>query len=109
MTNNPKLLEMVENTIKRMILPEINAIKEDQKVDRKLRKYSESRDSVALSERDGLERRVSRSSSTPNISSKPKVVLNRDGDDPGTVLSRGDSERVKQRKSSSRTDFANGI
>ena len=93
MTNNPKLLEMVENTIKRMILPEINAIKEDQKVDRKLRKFSESgRDSVPLVDRDGLERRVSKSSSTPNISSKPKVVLNRDGDDPGVVLSRGDSE-----------------
>ncbi|KAF2163647.1 hypothetical protein M409DRAFT_57152 [Zasmidium cellare ATCC 36951] len=103
MTNNPKLLEMVENTIKRMILPEIDALKEDQKVDRKLRKFSESgRDSVPLVDRDGLERRVSKSSSTPNISSKPKVVLNREGDDPGVVLSRGDSERVKHHRKSSR-------
>ncbi|KAK5112547.1 hypothetical protein LTR85_011239 [Meristemomyces frigidus] len=104
MTNNPKLLEMVEDTIKRMILPEINAIKEDQKTDRNIRSFeSTGRGSLP---RDGyespgeLQRRVSKSSSTPNISSKPKVVLNRDGDDPGTVLSRGDSERKKVRKSS---------
>ncbi|KJX94371.1 hypothetical protein TI39_contig4199g00006 [Zymoseptoria brevis] len=97
MTNNPKLLEMVEDTIKRMILPEINAIKEDQKSDRKLRSYESSRRASG----DGdLERRVSKSSSSPNIASKPKVVLNRNGDDPGVVLSRGDSERVKYRKSS---------
>ncbi|KAK4627316.1 hypothetical protein CLAFUW4_04737 [Fulvia fulva] len=97
MTNNPKLLEMVEDTIKRMILPEINAIKDEQKeqkVDRKLRKYSDH------SERESLGRQVSKSSSSPNIASKPKVVLNRDGDNPGTVLSRGDSERVKHRKTS---------
>ncbi|KAK4540382.1 hypothetical protein LTR36_009239 [Oleoguttula mirabilis] len=103
MTNNPKLLEMVEDTIKRMILPEINAIKEDQKTDRNIRSFDSSRGSLP---RDGyesqadLQRRVSKSSSTPNISSKPKVVLNRDGDDPGTVLSRGDSERKNLRKSS---------
>lgn len=106
MTNNPKLLEMVEDTIKRMILPEINAIKEDQKTDRNVRSFESGR---APLPRDGyehenpqveLQRRVSKSSSTPNISSKPKVVLNRDGDDPGTVLSRGDSERKKVRKSS---------
>ena len=100
MTNNPKLLEMVEDTIKRMILPEINAIKEDQKTDRNLRTFKEnqqgsvSRDSY---DDESLERRLSKSSSTPNISTKPKVVLNRDGDDPGTVLSRGDSERREQR------------
>lgn len=80
-TNNPKLLEMVEDTIKRMILPELNALKED--------------------------RRQSSGSSPNNLStsaSKPKVVLNRDGENPGTVLSRGDSERIKVRKSSSRED-----
>jgi len=102
MTNNPKLLEMVEDTIKRMILPEINAIKEDQKSDRYLRSADGRRGSLQKDgyESSGLERRVSKSSSSPNISSKPKVVLNRDGDDPGTVLSRGDSERKKMRKSS---------
>lgn len=97
MTNNPKLLAVVEDTIKRMILPEINAIREDQKTDRKLRSYDESR-----YEHDGLERRVSKSSSSPNMKSKPKVVLNRDGDDPGVVLSRGDSERRPNVRRSSR-------
>ena len=89
-TDNPRLLEMVEDTIKRVIMPELNAAKEDHKRDRSHRSHEDGRD---------LERRVSKSSSTPNISRKPKVVLNREGDDPGTVLSRGDSER-KTRKSS---------
>ncbi|KAF2767065.1 hypothetical protein EJ03DRAFT_353369 [Teratosphaeria nubilosa] len=93
MTNNPKLLEMVEDTIKRMILPEINAIKEDQQG----RHGSQSGD---VREENGLRRRISKSTSSPNITSKPKVVLNRDGDDPGTVLSRGDSEYKKKRRSS---------
>ncbi|KAK4552576.1 hypothetical protein LTR86_010220 [Recurvomyces mirabilis] len=101
MTNNPKLLEMVEDTIKRMILPEINAIKEDQRTDRNLRSFEGKsgpmpRDGYESSE---LERRVSKSSSSPNIASKPKVILNREGEDP-VVLSRGDSERKKHRKSS---------
>jgi hypothetical protein len=96
MTNNPKLLEMVEDTIKRMILPEINAIKEDQKTDRNTRNFEDNRRGSTSS----LEHRVSKSSSTPHFHSKPKVVLNRDGDDPGVVLSRGDSERIKSRRSS---------
>lgn len=102
MTNNQKLLEAVEDTIKRMRLSEIKAIKEDRKSDRHLRSAQGRRDSLSKDgyESSGLERRVSKSSSSPNISSKPKVVLNRDGDDPGTVLSRGDSERGKMRKSS---------
>ncbi|KAK3704723.1 hypothetical protein LTR37_013697 [Vermiconidia calcicola] len=103
MTNNPKLLGMVEDTIKRIILPEINAIKEDQRNDRALRSAESSRRPSLLEDmygRKGLERNLSKSSSSPNISSKPKVVLNRDGEDPGVVLSRGDSERKKTRKSS---------
>lgn len=101
-SNNPKLLGMVEDTIKRIILPEINAIKQDQKTDRNLRSLEDSRRGSLQGDgpaKDGLFRRVSKSTSSPSISTKPKVVLNKDGDDPGTVLSRGDSER-KQRKSS---------
>ncbi|KAI7576185.1 hypothetical protein KC346_g19785, partial [Hortaea werneckii] len=75
MTNNPKLLEMVEDTIKRMILPEINAIKADQQSGRRL-------DRAEHDSPSDLEQRMSKSNSTPNISSKPKVVLNKDGDDP---------------------------
>lgn len=103
MTNNPKLLEMVEDTIKRMILPEINAIKEDRKTDRNLQSFdNRRRDSLPRDgyEESDLSRRLSKSSSSPNVAGRPKVVLNREGDDPGTVLSRGDSERKKMRKSS---------
>lgn len=94
-TNNPKLLEMVEDTIKRMILPEINAIREDRHGDSR-------RGSLPQSDFDksNLSRSLSKSSSTPQFANRPKVVLNREGDDPGTVLSRGDSEYKKRRKSS---------
>lgn len=95
-TNNAKLLEKVEDTIKRILLPEITAIRDDQRAERKLRSIDDTRRASG----SGLERSVSKSSSSPNIRSKPKVVLNREGDDPGTVLSRGDSEYKKHRKSS---------
>nr|POE56340.1 hypothetical protein CFP56_50884 [Quercus suber] len=108
MTNNPKLLAVVEDTIKRMILPEINAIKQDQRADRKLRSMEDSRhgSSTYPQEHESLDRRVSKSSSSPNMTSKPKVVLNRDGDDPGVVLSRGDSERRPKGRRSSREGSA---
>ena len=101
-SNNPRLLGMVEDTIRKIILPEINAIREDQRQDRNLRSYESSRRPSLLDDmypKKGVERSLSKSSSTPNISSKPKVVLNRDGVDDGVVLSRGDSEK-KRRKSS---------
>ncbi|EMC92371.1 hypothetical protein BAUCODRAFT_78130 [Baudoinia panamericana UAMH 10762] len=102
LSNNPRLLEVVEQTIKRVIMPELRAIKEDQRADRNLRSFDSGRTTIPKDgyESPTLERRVSKSSSTPHLSSKPKVVLNREGDDPGTVLSRGDSERQKIRKSS---------
>lgn len=101
--NNPRLLEMVEDTVKRLILPEINQMRNEQKAARNLREFEETR-RPSISERDSysvdLVRRLSKSSSSPNIASKPKVVLNRHGDDPGEVLSRGDSERKQARRSS---------
>lgn len=92
-SNNPKLLGMVEDTIKRIILPEIQAVKQDRGP-----RSAEGSRRGSLQD-DGLQRRVSKSSSSPNISKNPKVYLNREGDDPGTLLSRGDSDR-KMRKSS---------
>ncbi|GAB7350089.1 hypothetical protein MBLNU459_g0756t1 [Dothideomycetes sp. NU459] len=99
--NNPRLLEMVEDTVKRLILPEINQLKHEQRTDRHQRDVEDDdddrRESYTDSYRDSYgedsTRRVSKSSSSPNMSSKPKVVLNRYDDDPGEVLSRGDSER----------------
>jgi hypothetical protein len=104
--NNPKLLATVEDAIKRLILPELNALKEEQRTSQNRSKFDrnsgistyETVDSTTSS-RDGSRRRVSKSSSAPHIhSNKPKVVLNRDENDPGTVLS-GDSIH-KQRRSS---------
>lgn len=96
--NNPRLLEMVEDTVKRLILPEINQLRNDHRTDKNLREFDDDRrESYGESNLDSyseeLPRRLSKSSSSPNISSKPKVVLNRYDDDPGEVLSRGDSER----------------
>lgn len=103
--NNPKLLATVEDAIKRLILPEIDALKEQQKTQSNRDKFERmSRDSTyevveSTSSRDHSRRRVSKSSSAPHMhGSKPKVVLNRDGDDPGTILS-GNSSRKERRSS----------
>ncbi|GAM90990.1 hypothetical protein ANO11243_090370 [Dothideomycetidae sp. 11243] len=97
--NNPRLLEMVEDTVKRLILPELHQMRREQKTSRNMQDFDEGR-RVSATERDSyytdLHRSVSKSSSTPNIRGKPKVVLNRYDDDPGKVLSRGDSERRRR-------------
>ncbi|KAF2475452.1 uncharacterized protein BDR25DRAFT_301115 [Lindgomyces ingoldianus] len=103
--NNPKLLATVEDAIKRLILPELNALKEEQRTQQNRSKFERmSRESAyesipSTSSRDHSRRRVSKSSSAPHIAgNKPKVVLNRDGDDPGTILS-GNSSRRERRSS----------
>lgn len=101
--NNPKLLATVEDAIKRLILPELNALKEEQnrsKFDRLSRDTTGTYETIeTTSSRDASRRRVSKSSSAPHIhGSKPKVVLNRDENDPGTVLS-GSSSRKERRSS----------
>lgn len=103
--NNPKLLATVEDAIKRLILPELNALKEEQQTQRNRDKFDHApRESMyetveSTSSRDHSRRRVSKSSSAPHMhGSKPKVVLNRDGDDPGTILS-GSSSRRERRSS----------
>lgn len=106
--NNPKLLATVEDAIKRLILPELNALKEENRTSRNRDKFDKiSRDSGATyetidstSSREPSRRRVSKSSSAPKLhGSRPKVVLNRDGDDPGTILSHGSSRKGERRSS----------
>ncbi|KAI4641452.1 uncharacterized protein J4E79_011659 [Alternaria viburni] len=106
--NNPKLLATVEDAIKRLILPELNALKEENRTSRNMDKFDRAnRDSIATFEtvesagsRDPSRRRVSKSSSAPKLhSNKPKVVLNRDGDDPGTTLAGGSSRKSERRSS----------
>ncbi|KAF2753379.1 hypothetical protein EJ05DRAFT_213171 [Pseudovirgaria hyperparasitica] len=102
--NNPKLLQTVEDAIRRLILPELNALKEEQKTQKNRDKFEKAaaRDSVgSYSSRDELKRRVSKHASAPDMSkSRPKVVLNRDGDDPGVVLSSDSIKGRKHRRSS---------
>jgi serine/threonine protein kinase len=97
MTNNPRLLEMVEETIKRMILPEIKAIKEGH------RAVEESRHG-SIPHSDDKVRCLNKTSSPLQIASRPKVALSRESDDPRTILRRRDSEHQKRRKFGSRDE-----
>lgn len=100
--NNPKLLETVEDAIRRLILPELTTLKQEQKMQQNRHKFEQgSRDPVAsggASSRD-ITRRVSKHASAPDVSIKPKVVLNRDENNDGIVLS-GNS--IKGRKENRR-------
>lgn len=96
--NNPKLLHAVEDAIKRLILPELNALKEEQNLQRKRLKYEElSRDSRApAGTRESS--RLSKTSSLPDVSRKPGIVT----DDRGVVLE--SSRHHKSRRSSKESE-----
>lgn len=98
--NNPKLLETVEDAIRRLILPELTTLKQEQKMhqnrDTFERTHRESINSTSSLPRDTA-RRVSKHASAPDVN--PKVVLNRDENNSGVVLS-GDT--IKGRKETRR-------
>ena len=113
--NNPKLLATVEDAIRRLILPELDALKEEIKTHQNRSKFDRvSRDSTretseSTTSRDPSRRRVSKSSSAPHIhSNKPKLVLNRDGDDPGTVLSGSSSHKGRRSSRGSMSERSYG-
>lgn len=88
--NNPKLIETVEEAIRRLILPELNTLKHEQKMHQNRQEFgSNNREppsgstSVGTS---GLFRRVSKHASAPDVT-KPKVFLNRDENYSGQMLS----------------------
>ena len=100
---NPRLLETVENAIRRLIMPELETLKQEQKMQQSRQRFDrDSRGSVD-SGRSGshtdLARKLSKHASAPDVSGKPKVFLNRDEHNAGTLLS-GDS--IKGRKESRR-------
>lgn len=101
--NNPKLLQTVEDAIRRLILPELTALKHEQKSQQNRTNFDrDNRGSVgsgSTNSRAEVIRRVSKHASAPDVSGKPKVVLNQDETNPGTILS-GDS--LKGRKEHSR-------
>lgn len=104
--NNPKLLETVEDAIRRLILPELSTLKQEQKLQQNRDKFERgSRDSFASSTstpRIETARKISTRASAPDVN--PKLVLNRDEHNSGIVLS-GDS--IKGRKESRREKLAN--
>ncbi len=100
---NPKLLETVENAIRRLIMPELETLKQEQKIQQSRQKFErDNRSSLASGSsisRSELSRKLSKHASAPDVSGKPKVFLNRDENNAGTLLS-GDS--IKGRKENRR-------
>lgn len=80
--NNPKLLETVEDAIRRLILPELTALKREQSKhtsrDRERRGSITSGSGISRESREDSSsgRRLSDSRSGTDLSSKPKVTLN---------------------------------
>lgn len=110
--NNPKLLETVEDAIRRLILPELKELKKDQKVMKNTNKFERDRERDMMtnysstSSRDELGRRLSKHSSAPDII-KPRVVLTKDSKDEGIVLADSgprSKDIPKTRKSSKSSD-----
>ena len=95
--NNPKLLGIVEDTIKRLILPELNALREEQTAQKKRLTYEEiTRDSRApVASREDL-RRLSKTSSLPSVKRSGTST-----DDRGLVQT-GDSTKSRRSRRSSR-------
>ena len=96
--NNPRLLETVEDAIRRLILPELNALRGEQHGHERGSTRRE-RDSVTSGDPVSKDESRRRSSKTSGSAEKPKVVLNRDEHGPGQVLS-GDSMRAKKERRS---------
>ena len=94
---NTKLLETVEHAIRKIVMPELDKVKQEQKV---------SKSKPRFEQEDLTEKKLRKSSthsSAPDLSGKPKVVLNRDENDPGTILS-GDSVKRKDHRRSRKSD-----
>ncbi|KKK26056.1 hypothetical protein ARAM_005112 [Aspergillus rambellii] len=102
--NNPKLLETVEDAIRRLILPELKELKKDQKVISNTSKFERDvnasySSASSPSPRDGLGRRLSKHASAPDVR-KPKIVLNQDSQDEGITLAGDSGSSQKERRAS---------
>lgn len=93
--NNPKLLQTVEDAIRRLILPELTALKHEQNRTNFERDNRGSVVSGSTNSRGEVIRRVSKHASAPDVSGKPKVLLNQDETNPKIMLS-GDSLKVRR-------------
>ncbi|KAL3464074.1 hypothetical protein BJX64DRAFT_286762 [Aspergillus heterothallicus] len=116
--NNPKLLETVEDAIRRLILPELKELKKDQKVISNTSKFERDLNtpysSTSSPSGEGLVRRLSKHASAPNVR-KPKVVLNKDSQDEGILLAGDSLSSQKERRASrdsevtSETGYVKGL
>ena len=103
---NPRLLETVENAIRRLILPELENMRQEQRMQKSRHKFEDSSVTTSSVSRTGeTSRKLSKHASAPDVAGKPKVVLNRDEHNGGVVLSgdsvKGRKERRRSRKSDS--------
>ncbi|PWW76660.1 hypothetical protein C7212DRAFT_279401 [Tuber magnatum] len=90
---NPALLELVENAIKRMILPQLNELKSAQNQ----AKFEQSLSPTSTLDRQGSTKRPDKTRSMPDV--KPMVVLSPDidqGNGQGVVISGGGREGDNQ-------------
>ncbi|KLJ10588.1 hypothetical protein EMPG_14038 [Blastomyces silverae] len=96
--NNPRLLETVEDAIRRLILPELKELKKDQKVHANRTQFERdtngSLGSGSIGSRDELGRRLSKHASAPDVT-KPRVIVSNGSKDP-LVISDGYSGRTKE-------------
>jgi hypothetical protein len=95
--NNPHLLQAVEDVIRRLIMPELNALKNEQKTQANRQKFERgNRDSVASGSgvtREESRRRISKTASAPDVSIKPAFPLDRDE----LVAGSGKSKKERRR------------
>ena len=100
---NPGLLETVENAIRRLIIPELETLKQEQKMQQSRQKFDrDSRGSVnpgRSSSHIDLTRKLSQLARASDVSKKPKEFLNRDEQNTDILLS---DDSIKNRKESRR-------
>jgi hypothetical protein len=100
--NNPRLLETVEDAIRRLILPELKELKKDQKGSSSKSRFERdvnASQSGSTTSREEPGRRFSKHSSAPDVG-KPAVVLNKNSKDEGLVLSEERPKSHKERRPS---------
>lgn len=93
--NNPALLDLVEDAIKRLILPQLNEIKSNNHQS-KLAKFNQTVASALLERQSS--KKLDKSSSMPNVA-KPMVVLTPDlegGNGQGMVIAGGADSQVSE-------------
>ncbi len=98
--NNPRLLETVEDAIRRLILPELKEMKRDQKAatnrDKFDRDLERSNASGSSASKEEVTRRVSKHGSAPEM--KSRVLQKSNGKDSVDILSGGYRHRERRRK-----------